>query len=234
MAVDSIILPIIFAIVLALLSQYSDHVRLRKIISKHGLMAFAAGLSIAYLFLTLLPQSLEIQPELRRTLFMFMLVGFAVFRLGEVYAYRHATGRKRRRELKLEHNIAFAIYHFIIGISLVFFLEQSLRQGILFFVPIAVHIAATTAAFSRLHGKRTRQAPHLLASVAPILGVVVALYVVLSQQVLVGIVGVVIGALFYLVIKELLPSRGRGDPKWFVIGIILFVLIEFVLRSMVA
>ena len=224
-------LPFILALVLSLINFYSEKIQLKFKKNRYRFITFAAGFSIAYLFLSLLPESIKTEPALRLWLFIFMLVGFAIFRMAEVIVYRHSKGSERRRELGLEHSIAFFVYHFLLGISVVYFLSQSLKAGILFFVPVAFHVMATTAALSELHGSVRRNAiSRILLSSAPILGAAIALIYPFTLPVFGALVGTVLGALFFVVIKELMPSKIKVGPQWFIIGILVFVIIQLMLQ----
>ena len=224
-------LPIILALVLSIINFYSEDIEKLFAKKKHRFVTFAAGFSIAYLFLSLLPESIKSEAALQQWLFIFMLVGFALFRLAEVIVYRHSKGSKRRKELREEHSIAFFIYHALIGVSIVYFLGQSLRQGILFFVPVTFHVMATSAALSELHGSVRRNVlTRILLSIAPLLGVILAVVYPFSLPVFGALVGTVLGALFFVVIKELLPARIKEGPQFFLMGIFTFIIILLILQ----
>lgn len=183
-------------------------------------ISFAAGISITYLFLDLLPHySLQVvqQTEL---LFLSLLFGFIFVHLIEKYLYQHSKQQQLEKNLA-EVNLATSFsYHFILGIIIVDFIQQSLDQAILFFIPILIFTAVSTLPV-RLHFNVKW---NIFVSSATVLGVIIALF--FSQQIPTvifnALLGFVIGALLFSVIRHSLPPGKKGKPLFFVIGVLVY------------
>ena len=138
---------------------------------RYRVISFAAGISIAYLFLNLLPHTYEAAGHLKNFVFIFLLLGFVLFHLAEKFIYKHADKKKLARELKEIHSISFFLYYFMIGIVLFDKTKISLWEGMLLFIPIALHAALSTVSLSQIHGDiRESSATRILLSLSSILG----------------------------------------------------------------
>jgi hypothetical protein len=84
------LLALALAFLLGFLHFFSDMIRFSEDERKYRIISFAAGISISYLFLDLLPHTYEAAIHLREWVFVFLLLGFALFHLVEKYIYQHA------------------------------------------------------------------------------------------------------------------------------------------------
>lgn len=217
----SLQIALMLGIVLALSHYFSDRFPIHR--HRNNVLSFAAGISITYIFLHLLPGSI---PEAYgRSLFLSMLLGFSIFHLIEKHTYRHRT-KRRRHEIKEVHTAAFFVYHLIIGIVLVGLASTNLLSGFLFFVPIMLHSAISSASLKELHRSvKENVAAKSLLSVSPIIGIILGFYVALSSNAYNLLLGFVAGAMLYIVIRDELPSGRKGRPVYFVAGILLYMLL---------
>jgi zinc transporter ZupT len=220
---DFDILALAFAFLLGLLHFFSDMIRLPEDGRKYRIISFAAGISIAYLFLDLLPHTYESAVHLKEWVFVFLLLGFALFHLVEKYIYQHADQNRLAKELKEVHSISFFFYYFLVGIVLEDKLQADVLEGTLFLIPVALHAGLSTASLSRIHGEiRERIWPKIALSSSSLLGVVFATLVPIPSLVDNILTSLIAGVLLYIIVKEFLPEKKKGQPLFFIFGIILF------------
>lgn len=198
---------------------------------KYRIISFAAGISIAYLFLNLLPHTYEAASQLKEWVFVFLLLGFTVFHLIEKVTYQHADQDKLARELKEIHSVSFFVYYFLVGIVINDELQADLLNGILFLIPITLHAALSTASLSRIHGEvRESIGIKISLSASSLLGVVFALFVPIPHILDHILISVIAGVLLYIIVKEFLPEKRHGQPLFFIMGMVLFLGTYFLIN----
>jgi len=230
----SSIIALSLGILLGIIHFYSEKLILSKGTSRDRLISFAAGISIAYLFLNLLPHTYEAASHLKNFVFVFLLLGFVLFHLAEKYIYKHADQIKLAKELKEVHSISFFFYYFIVGIVIYDKTIVSPIEGILFFIPISLHAALSTASLSQIHGEiREKYVTKVVLSLSTFLGVSLAAFVSIPNILDNILLSMIAGILLYVVVKEFLPEKEKGQPMFFVFGIpifcVFYVFIEFIL-----
>lgn len=224
-------LAIIYGTLVSLLHFFSDYFSLKLIKYKEKLLSFGAGVSIAYLFLELLPQIHEAVKPLRELSYISILIGFASFHLLEKYIYQHAKAEQLFKKLKQVHSIGFFIYYFIVGIVLYHITNQSLVAGSLFLIPVLFHASISSASAKEIHEEiKENKYWKLFLSSSTILGVLVFYFFNIPLIVIFILLGFVIGALFYIIIKDILPEQKEGDPKYFILGAIIFLALIIILK----
>jgi len=224
-------LAIIYGTLVSLLHFFSDYFSLKLIKYKEKLLSFGAGISIAYLFLELLPQIHEASKSLRELGYISILVGFASFHLLEKYVYQHVEGEKLFKKLKQVHSIGFFIYYFIVGIVLYYITNQNFVAGTLFLIPVLFHASISSASAKEIHEDiKENKYWTLFLSSSTILGVLAFYFFNVPLTIIFTSLGFVIGALFYIIIKDILPEQKEGDPRYFVLGTILFLALIIILE----
>ncbi|MGD2246684.1 MAG: hypothetical protein PVI11_09070 [Candidatus Aminicenantes bacterium] len=210
-------------LMLGALHYFSENLELVSESRRHRIISFGAGISIAYLFLHLLPHTYDAAARLKEAVFIFLLLGFALFHLSEKYVYQHLQEEKRARELKEIHSVVFFIYHFFVGIVVKDIFEEGTIEGFLFVLPIALHTSLSTVSLSRIHGHiRENLFIKILLSLSTLLGIAFSLIVPVPDIVNNILVSFLTGVLLYIFVKEFLPEKEKGKPLLFILGIILF------------
>ncbi len=203
--------------------------------SRHyQIISFASGISIGYLFLDLLPHTYDAAEHLKGGVFFFLLMGFALVHLVEKYFYQHAEASKLRKEFKSVHSVTFFIYYFLAGFVVVELVQKSVLEGILFVFPVTLHAGLSSASLSEIHGRfKPTLWERVLLSLATPAGVLLAftfpLPIVLQNITISGIAGV----LLYVFVKEFLPEKEKGQPMFFILGLIMFFVLNQVARLLI-
>jgi zinc transporter ZupT len=221
---DLKVISLVFGLLLGVIHYYSEMLKLPEGTKRYRVISFAAGISIAYLFLDLLPHTYEAATHLKNFVFVFLLLGFVIFHLAEKNIYKHANREKLAKELKEVHSISFFCYYFIVGIVLCNKIQINLLEGSLFLIPIALHAALSTASLSQIHGDiRESRWAKITLSLSSLLGVIFVQLVPIPNILDNILVSIIAGILLYIIVKEFLPDKEKGQPLFFALGIILFI-----------
>ena len=217
-------------LLLGTLHYFSENIELAAEPKRYRFISFGAGISIAYLFLHLLPHTYDAAIHLEEAVFVFLLLGFTLFHLSEKYIYQHIEQEKQARELKEIHSIMFFVYHFLVGIVFVDKFETGILEGILFMFPVALHTGLSQASLSKIHGEIRENIPiKIILSLSTLLGVVFAILVHVPDIMNNILVSFISGVLLYIIVKEFLPGKEKGRPLFFVLGLVLFSTLNVIL-----
>ncbi len=223
-------IAIAIGLILGALHYFSENLELAAEPKRSRIISFGAGISIAYLFLHLLPHTYEAAIHLEEWVFLFLLLGFSLFHLSEKYIYQHIRQEKRAKELKEIHSIIFFIYHFSVGIVIADKMDISILEGSLFVIPVALHIGVSTVSLSKIHGEiRESIFIKVILSLSTLLGVVFAILMHIPDTVNNILVSFIAGVLLFIIVKEFLPEKEKGKPLFFLFGLLLFCVINIVI-----
>jgi hypothetical protein len=209
------------ALILSVVDFITEGLFLRESQWKMKFISASAGVSVAYIFLILLPEIYTGAMQVSRVLFLSVLFGFGIFHLIEKYIRQNFTGPALRKEHKLIHSSTSFFYFFVVGFILVKLSQPSNPlPGILLFIPILLHIVIDSLP------RRTTNKHHLraISASAPFIGSLFALVIdmgVAGNTALLGIVG---GALLYTVVRESLPRERQGKPLYFLTGLLAYTV----------
>lgn len=189
---------------------------------RDSMISLIAGISIAYVFLDLFPTVYQGTKFLSDNIFVFMLLGFTAYHLIEKLIYKHAARNQIAADIETEHTIILFTYHLAIGILLMFFIRNSLKSGLLFFVPVSLHVL-----LSELPGSHKFRHPlsRLLFAGAPILGALTGFAFSIPNALIFALLGLITGLLLFLEVRETIPQKKRGSPLFFVTGMLLFIIL---------
>lgn len=216
-------ISIFFGLIMGIVHYFSEQFCLKYTSYYNQVISFSAGISITYIFLDLFPQFSEGVVQINKLLFIFVLLGFILFHLVEKYIYQHSPKNKLMKKLAVEDSIISFIYHFIVGIIIVSFINQGVFKGVLFFIPVLFYTAVSTLPVDPTKFKSVR----LIVSTSTLLGILFArfIYTNMSLSIYYILLGFVIGALLFTVIRHSIPKGKEGKPLFFIFGIILYALL---------
>ena len=208
---------------LSLINYFSDELWIKEKTKRLQAKSFAAGVSLTYIFLHLLPKAIPLDYD-TEIFFAFILIGFVVFNLLEKFIYKSKNIKQRKIELKEEHTAIFIIYNFSIGLSLLFFMNQDMIAGVLFFIPLALHSLLSASSLRELHYHVKGDYPiKIFLSITPIMGILLSYFIAFPEVFHRSILGFVAGSLLYVVFRELIPRGKESYPRYFLFGIIAMI-----------
>jgi len=229
---EATVLSLILGLILGVIHFFSGKFKPEEGEKHYRIFSFAAGISTAYLFLYLFPHTYEAATHLKSAVFIFLLLGFALYHLSEKFLYQH-TMQDRSASTKLQklHTIVFFIYHFMVGLVLYEKSHSSTLEALLFLVPVGIHAALSTASLSEIHGEfKEVLGLKMLVSSSFLMGVILALFIHIPPTVNNILVSFIAGILLYIFVKEFLPEKKEGQPVFFVIGVVLFFIFFYIHR----
>ena len=107
------------------------------------------------------------------------------------------------------------------------FFNQSLREGILFFIPVLLYTSVDTIPVDRASSKITKA----ILAFSTLLGILFStfLYKTMSNSVYLVLLGFIIGALTFTVTRHSIPDGKQGRPLFFIFGVIIYSIILLLL-----
>jgi hypothetical protein len=211
----------ILALALSVIDFFTEGLFSKASPSKMKFISFAAGVSVSYIFLVMLPKVYGGAIGLSNLLFLAILFGFGTFHIVEKYIRQNFTGPDLRKEHKVIHSITSFIYFYAVGFILVELTEVNSLDSLLLFIPISLHIIIDSLP------RRATKKHHLraISASSPFLGAITASFVGIGQAGNVALEGIVGGALLYTVVRESLPRERLGKPIYFITGMLLFTVL---------
>ncbi|WP_204103011.1 MULTISPECIES: hypothetical protein [Spirulina sp. CCY15215] len=231
------ILAVIFPILLALINIYVGKMEwLNKIIPEFRWISLGAGVSIAYVFLDILPELSTAQMEIEESGLMWLtfwekhayllaLVGLALF-----YGLELLADNSRKANLQASgedctsqgvfwvHIGAFAFYNALIGELLSNTEEKGLVPAILLSVALTLHFLINDRSLREHHKKPYDKIGRWVLAGALIAGWVIGSAFHLPEAFLAVLWGLVAGGLILNVLKEELPDSKESCFPSFIMG----------------
>jgi len=224
-----VFLDFLYGIFLGVAHFISDKIAANKGY-KIEVRSLAAGLSLTYLLIYLLPEIYAGVAQLDRYIFLFVLLGAVSLHLVEKYLYQHKKSKKLLFDLRVVHALFFFVYHFVIGIVIVAINALDVAAGFLFFVPILFYTAVSQVSLHQLHANITEKLTvRLILSASTLFGIALATIFLVPELVHISLLAFVAGALLYNVMVEVIPRGKEGNMIYFIFGAIIYIVLIFLL-----
>ncbi|MDQ3723978.1 MAG: hypothetical protein M3376_13170 [Actinomycetota bacterium] len=226
------IAALIAALVLAAVHLFAPRLRFIALVPRSRWLSAAGGVSVAYVFVHLLPELAEgqiaIEGErgaegsgpgplldfLEHHVYLVALVGLATFYGVEKHSL---SSRRRNRESTGEDRTtgdafwlsitSFAIYNAVIGYVLVRGDLEEVTQLVLYTLALGVHFVINDFALSEHHRDAYRRVARWIIAAAVLVGWVAAIASEVSERVIALIVAFIAGGVILNVLKEELPGE---------------------------
>jgi len=227
--IDPIIIVIIIIIAVILgVTDFLGH-KISGLAAEHrdSFLSFSAGLLISLLFLILVPGVLS--NGVSEFIFFFILVGFLLMHIAEKYLYKHSMNKQELLEdLKVVHIIGFGLDNFLIGFILASLIELDFSIVITLSVPLFLQMITSSISLdsidTRLSEKYSKYSKMTL-SVLPILGAILGIILEIEQLVTNYLLAFVLGILFYMIIRDVLPQGRKGSSALFLSGNLIVIFL---------
>lgn len=205
-------------------------------------LSAAGGVSVAYVFVHLLPELAEHQERFREEAarpvgllaalenhaYLIALFGLGLFYGVERFA-RSASGggEEAMREqppaaVFWTHLSAFAIYNVLIGYLLVHREETDLRGLVIYAVAMALHFVVNDQGLREQHGTTYHRYGRWLLAAAPVLGFLTGIRTDISELLLASLFALLAGGVILNVLKEELPEDRQSRFWAFAAGAALY------------
>ncbi|MFC7226124.1 hypothetical protein N0B31_01810 [Salinirubellus salinus] len=199
-------------------------------------LSAAGGVSVAYVFILLLPEVSEaaaITGTLRgeaflaeQLLYVAALLGFVVFYGVEVFVtQRRKTAAEDTPGVFWFHVVVFTLYSALIGYLLFHQEVETLANLVLYALAMVLHFLVTDYGLSRHHGEAFHRRARWVLAAGTLVGGVLGVTVDGARLGLTLLYGFVAGAIVLNVIKEELPQVDQNRFLAFVVGVFLYTVV---------
>lgn len=228
------------ALALALVHLFSGKLRFLEGTPRSIWLSMAGGVSVAYVFVHLLPELnegqeviLEVIGEslafLESHVYLVALAGLAVF-----YGLERAasSSRMRRREAGKEdvtsggvfwlHISSFAVYNVLIGYLILHRIATGLQALVLFSVAMLLHFVVNDYGLREHHKGLYRRIGRWVLAAAVFLGWLVGVFTEVPEVAIAVLIAFIAGGVIMNVLKEELPERRESRFWAFLLGAVLY------------
>jgi uncharacterized membrane protein len=221
------LLSLAFAVGLALVHLYAGLVRPTALVSERRWLSFAGGVSVAYVFVHLLPELRHGQQTLAEVgpvesfldhhAYLVAFAGFVAFYGLEHAAQRHSTDDASADVFWL-HVASFTVYNALVGYLLVHRIDEGRWSLAVFTLAMGLHFFVTDASLRRHHRQRYHRVGRWLLALAVVAGWSLGQVHSLSEPSLAVLVAFLAGGIVLNVTKEELPAERESAFPAFVLG----------------
>lgn len=205
------------------------------VVPRNRWLSVAGGVSVAYVFVHLLPEIARIQDELGETVgalpfverhaYLLALAGLATFYGLELTARRTEEQSSEASTPDLvgwTHFATYALYNAIVGYLLIERAEESMSTLVLFAFAMGVHFIVNDQGLREHHGEPYDRAGRWIVAVGVLVGWGVSLVVELEEAALGLPLAFLAGSVILNVLKEELPEERRSHFWAFAAGAIAY------------
>ncbi len=231
-----VFLSVLLVAALVAVHLFAGRLRFLNVIPRSRWLSAASGISVAYVFVHLLPDLAEEQETIREAvgenfafleqhIYLVALVGLGVF-----YGLERAakTSRRRRRHRGARdaagagvfwlHTASFALYNALIGYLLLHREEPGVVSLVLYAFAMAVHFVVNDHGLREDHKVTYDRFGRWVLAAAVIVGWVVGLFGDISEAALAVLFAFLAGGVVLNVLKEELPAERESRFWAFALG----------------
>ncbi len=239
-------LTALLAVGLAAIHLYSGRMRFLDVLPRSRWLSVAGGISVAYVFVHLLPDLAEEQETIREAagegfnfleyhVYLVALIGLAAF-----YGLERSakTSRRRKRTAGDEdsteagvfwvHAASFTVYNALIGYLLLHREEPGVWSLILFAFAMGVHFVVNDYGLRRDHKGTYDRIGRWVLAAGILAGWVVGLFFEVSEAAIAVLFGFLAGGVIMNVLKEELPEDHESRFWAFALGAAAYAVVLLV------
>ena len=218
-------LAIGLSLLLGALHVLAGRLRFLSGIPRSAFLSLAGGISVAYVFVQLLPELAEAAAEIREVAFEHGIYVIALLGLAAFYGIERASVRQRRDSRDGETGGAltwfsfasYAVYNAVIGYLLVRE-HRELSAVLLFAVAMGLHFVVNDFALREHHGKAYHRTGRWIVGAAVIAGALVGAFTEIHEVVIAALIAFITGGVVLNVMKEELPQERDSRFSAFLMG----------------
>lgn len=233
----------ICAIALAIIHLLSGQLRFLNAKPRSRWLSFGSGVSVAYVFVHILPELSKAQVTLQSTLnigiaflehhvYLVALLGLAVFYGLERFASKSrqcsqkiGKGDVTSSEVFWIHIASFAVYNALIGYLLVHREESGIKSLLFFSFAIALHFVVNDNGLRENHKQIYDRIGRWLLAAAIVVGWVIGVSTQIHQAAVAVLFGFLAGGIVLNVLKEELPEQQESRFWAFALGAIGYAIL---------
>jgi hypothetical protein len=231
-----IILAGILAVGLAIIHLFSGKLRLLNVFPRSRWLSAASGVSVAYVFVDILPELAEQQETIREALgeglvflerhvYLLSLLGLAIF-----YGLDRAAKASRRRKRDAGkgdatdagvfwlHMASFSVYNVLIGYLLLHRENPGLKGLLLYAGALGLHFVVNDYGLREDHKESYRRIGRFILAAAILLGWAIGVLVAVPAAFLAVLFAFLAGGIVLNVLKEEIPGERQSSFLAFALG----------------
>jgi zinc transporter ZupT len=225
---------VLFAVGLALIHLYAGKLRFLDEIPRSRWLSMASGVSVAYVFVHLLPDLNERQEAIAKTgilsflehhVYLMALLGLAVFygleRTVEESLDRDQSSGKEdttKPDVFWLHISSFALYNALIGYLLIHREESGIRSLFMFFIVMALHFMVNDYGLRQDHKHTYHRIGRWILAAAIIVGWAIGQGTEIPEAAITLLFAFLAGGIILNVLKEELPEKRKSRFWAFALG----------------
>ena len=241
-----VFLSLLLAAGLAAIHLFSGRLRFLRVLPRSRWLSAASGISVAYVFVHLLPDLAEEQETIREAagerfsfleyhVYLVALVGLAAFYGLDRVA---KASRRRKREASKEdsagagvfwlHVASFSLYNALIGYLLLHREEPGLGSLILFASAMGVHFLVNDYGLREDHKEIYDRIGRFVLAAAILVGWLIGLFGDVSEAALAVLFAFLAGGVVLNVLKEEIPEERESSFGAFALGAAFYAVVLLV------
>ena len=220
------------AIALALIHLYSGRLRFLEELPRSRWLSMAGGVSVAYVFVHLLPDLSEHQEAISDTgafkflehhVYLMALVGLTVFYgLERLVMQQPPPGSEKDQTTDMGvfwvHMTSFSLYNGLIGYLLVHREETGVRSLFFFFIALGLHFVVNDFALREDHQSTYHRTGRWFLAAAIVAGWLIGIATEISEAAIAVLFAFLAGGIILNVLKEELPEERQSRFWAFALG----------------
>ena len=225
MWLTSITIAILIAILHIIGEMFSEHIERYHI----ELLSFGSGFMAGTLFLEIIPHVVRGEIYLGHYIYIFFFVGFVLIHVLEKIIYQKASGKTEFvMDVIRFQALGLLAYGLLIGVIIAVFVEA--YGGITYLILAPFYVRAfTISVFSKHIIEKIGSVTYrILGSLGPIVGVIISLFLITDKETLFLVLSISVGAILYIVVRDMIPLGREGKPIYFVSGALITVLVTLI------
>lgn len=224
----------LFAMGLAIIHLYAGKLRFLDTIPRSRWLSMASGVSVAYVFIHLLPELSKRQEAIAKTgvlaflenhTYLIALLGLAMFyglerAVKESQEQNEKSGEEDKADFGIFwlHIASFALYNALIGYLLLHREEPGIQSLFLFFIAMALHFVVNDFGLRQDHKHTYHNIGRWILAAAIIVGWVIGYGTDISEAAIAVLFAFLAGGVILNVLKEELPEERKSRFWAFALG----------------
>jgi zinc transporter ZupT len=226
----------VFAVLLAIVHLFAGKLRFQGTVSHRRWLSFGSGVSVAYVFVHLLPELSESQEAIRNNIswglaflehhvYLMALLGLAVFygleRLARISRRRSdkaGKGNATEPSIFWIHISSFALYNALIGYLLLKRGQSGIISLVFFFIAMALHFVVNDDGLREHHQESYDHKGRWILSAAVVTGWIIGSSTTINEAAIAILFGFLAGSVVLNVLKEELPEEQDSRFWSFALG----------------
>ncbi|TMW70121.1 hypothetical protein [Alteribacter natronophilus] len=235
------VISVLCVIGFILIHLFSRYITFLHKVPRSKVLSVAGGVSIAYVFMYILPKLSNYDATLTEAGFQFLgignyhvylvaLGGLSLFYGLERTARIHEAEREKRSKgpwIFRIHMISYFLYNLLIGYLLLRGENHTIGEMLLFFIALSVHFVSNDHGLRQTHKAEYDKYGRYTLALAVLVGWFISLFVEVNEHGVALLFSVLAGTMVLTVLKEELPEERESDYRAFTAGVILYTLLLY-------